>query len=123
MKNVVFQKKRRFRIDPTNPYRTRYIVFSLVEVGKDRYSIEAEQTDYVLRSQVAQEKNVTPEFESQGTAKQLIEYMLEHVKSVDDVHDTFYEWRKGLVPLIQENKNVLVREAIRRRFARNLKKM
>ena len=123
MTQVVFQKKRRFRIDATNPYRTRFMVFSLVEVGPDSFKIQVEQYDYVLRSQVAEEKIETPILESQSPAKQLVEYMLENVRGVTEVEDTFYAWKKGRVPLINENKNVLVKEAIRRRFARNLKRM
>lgn len=121
MPQILFQKKRRFRIDPNNPYRTRYMIFNLIEAGT-KYKIEVEQYDYVLRSQVAEEKGATPEIESHSSARQLIEYMLEHVKSLTDVNNTFYQWRHGQVPLIDEKKNVLVKEAIRRRFARNLKK-
>jgi hypothetical protein len=99
------------------------MTFSLMEVDPEKYKIHVEQYDFVLRSQVAEERIDTPVFENQGTAKQLIEYMLENVKGVADVNEAFHAWRKGRVPLVNENKNVLVKEAIRRRFARNLKRM
>jgi len=123
MTNVIFQKKRRFRIDPTNPYRTRYMVYKLVELGEERYRIEVEQYDFVLRSQVAEERITTPELKNQATGRQLVEYMLENVKDAGDATTIFYDWQRGRVALICETKNVLVKEAIRRRFARNLKKL
>lgn len=123
MATIIFQKKRRFRIEPNNPYRTRYMIYNLVGLEGDKCRIEVEQYDYALRSQVAEERNITPELESHATGRQLVEYMLENVKDAGDVTSIYYDWRRGKVPLISENKNVLVKEALRRRFARNLKKM
>lgn len=123
MQKPIYQKKRRFRIDPANPYRTRYLVYSLIGNGTNKYRIHVEQYDYVLRSQVAEDNTVTPEIEGQGPARQLISYMLEKVRSLAEVASTFSQWKKGQIPLIDEKENVLVKEAIKRRFARNLKKM
>lgn len=123
MATIIFQKKRRFRIEPNNPYRTRYMIYNLVGLQGEKCRIEVEQYDYALRSQVAEERNRTPEFESNATGRQLIEYMLENARDAGDVTSIYYDWRNGKVPLISENKNALVKEAIRRRFARNLKKM
>jgi len=119
---IIFQKRRRIRIDANNPYKTRDMIFNLVDQGT-KFNIEVEQYDYVMRSLVAEDKIKTPELESQATARQLIEYMLKNVRDTGEVIDIFYDWRKGKVPLICESKNVLVKEAIRRRFARNLKRM
>lgn len=122
MSRTVLQKKRRFRIDPNNPYRTRFMIYSLVE-DRGKYKILAEQFDYVLRSQVAEDRSSTPEIENQGSARQLLEYMLENVKSIHDIAETYQSWRKGKLSIVNETNNVLVKEAIRRRFARNLKKL
>lgn len=119
---VKFQKKRRFRIDPNNPYRTRYMIYKLVGLDQGKYRIEVEQYDYVLRNQVAEERNVTPAIDNPVTGQQLIEYMLENAKDAGDVTSIYYDWSQGKIPLISENRNVLVKEAIRKRFARNLKK-
>ena len=123
MDKVLLQKKRRFRLDPNNPYRTRYMVYSLVDAGRGKYVIEVEQYDYVLRSQVAAEVFATPELSNPASGKQLVEYMLEHAKDKADIIDIYHEWRQGQIPLIREGRNVLVKEALRRRFARNLKKL
>ncbi|MGI6364477.1 MAG: hypothetical protein ACOX2G_01835 [Bacillota bacterium] len=122
MTRVKFQKKRRFRIDPNNPYRTRYMVYRLVGLEQGNYRIEVVQYDYVLRNQVAEKRNVTPELDNPVTGQQLVEYMLENAREAGDVTSIYNDWRQGKIPLISENKNVLVKEAIRKRFARNLKK-
>lgn len=120
---IIFQKKRNFRTDPSNPYKTRYMIYNLIDIGGSKCCIEVEQCDYVLRNKVAEEKITTPDMDNPRTGRQLIEYMLKSVKDAGDVTSVYYDWRRGKVPLISENKNVLVKEAIRRRFARNLKKM
>jgi|SRR5690554_6252488 len=117
----LYQKKRRFRIDTNNPYRTRYMVYNLVAQG-GRHIIEVNQYDYVLRSKVAEDRYVTPEIEP-GVGDQLMEHMLENAKSIGDVEIIYSQWRQGQLALINESKNVLVKEALRRRFARNLKKL
>ncbi|HOB34168.1 MAG: hypothetical protein GX090_06620 [Firmicutes bacterium] len=121
--SVVLQKKRRFRIDPSNPYRTRYMVYQLLETEKGKYCIGVEQYDFVLRSQVAEKKDVTPAIENERSARQLIEYMLERARNLADAMEIFAQWRKGNIVLISENKNILVKEAIRKRFVRNLRKL
>ena len=73
-----------------------------------------EQYDFVLRSQVA-EKDVTPAIENERSARQLIEYMLERARNLADAMEIFAQWRKGNIVLISENKNILVKEAIRKR--------
>lgn len=122
MAKVILKKRRRFRIDSGNPYRTREMIYRLMD-QEDKFIVEVEQYDYVMRNVVAEDKIHTPELENQATARQLIEYMLKHVRDTGEVIDIYYDWRKGKVPLICESKNVLVKEAIRRRFARNLKRM
>lgn len=122
MAKEILKKRRRFRIDSGNPYRTREMIYHLMD-QEDNFIVEVEQFDYVMRKVVAEDRIHTPELENQVTARQLIEYMLKNAGSTDDVIDIYYDWRKGKVPLIFETKNILVKEAIRRRFARNLKKM
>lgn len=122
MAKTILQKRRRFRIDPNNPYRTRDMIYHLVD-QETKFSVEVEQNDYVLRSLVAKEKITTPELENQASARQLIEHMLKHARDTGEVIDIYHDWRQGKVPLIYESKNILVKEAIRKRFARNLKKM
>jgi len=94
-----------------------------MESESNSYKIEVQQEDYVLRSKVAEGKTTTPEMENQRSARQLMEYLLEHVRSLNEVVSTCNQWSRGSVPLIDERSNQLVKEAIRRRFARNLKKM
>lgn len=122
MAKTIFQKRRRIRIDPNNPYRTRDMIYYLVD-QETNFSIEVEQYDYVLRSLVAEDKITTPELENQASARQLIEHMLRNARGTGEVMEIYHNWRKGKVPLICESKNILVKEAIRKRFARNLKKM
>lgn len=122
MAKVIFKKRRRFRIDSGNPYRTREMIYRLMD-QEDKFIVEVEQYDYVMRNVVAEDRIHTPELENQATARQLIEYMLKNVRDTGEVINIYYDWRKGKVPLICESKNVLVKEAIRKRFARNLKRM
>ncbi|MDD3073686.1 MAG: hypothetical protein PHS56_04550, partial [Eubacteriales bacterium] len=99
MVKIIFQKRRRIRIDANNPYKTREMIFNLVDQGT-KFNIEVEQYDYVMRSLVAEDKIITPELENQATARQLIEYMLKNVRDTGEVIDIYYDWRKGKVPLI-----------------------
>jgi hypothetical protein len=98
------------------------MVYRLVGLEQGNYRIEVVQYDYVLRNQVAEKRNVTPELDNPVTGQQLVEYMLENAREAGDVTSIYNDWRQGKIPLISENKNVLVKEAIRKRFARNLKK-
>lgn len=123
MTRPIYQKKRRFRIDPSNPYRTRFLIYSIIGTGHNKFKIRVEQQDYVLRSQVAEDAIVTEEIEGPDTARQLVGYMLEKVRSLSEVANVISLWRKGQLPLVNEKENILVRKALDRRFARNLKKL
>lgn len=122
MAKIILHKRRRFRTDPSNPYRTREMIYTLAENNAKLY-LEVEQYDYVLRSQVAEQRAVIPEPVSHVTARQLVEYMLKRAKGTEEVIAIWEDWKKGSLPLIGDTKNVLVQEAIRKRFARNLKKL
>lgn len=119
-----YQKKRRFRTDPENPYKTRYMVYSLLEKeGGEDWLIKVEQFDYVMKDQVAYTHIATPKVSSAGVGQMLIEQMLNRAKSVQDVLRIHEQWQEGKLPLIRESKNVLVQVAIKKRFARNLKRL
>lgn len=123
MTRPIYQKKRRFRIDPSNPYRTRFLIYSIIGTGHNKFKIRVEQQDYVLRSQVAEDGVVTEDLECPDTARKLVGYMLEKVKNLSEVADVISLWRKGKLTLVDEKENILVRKALERRFARNLKKL
>lgn len=116
------EKKRRLRIDPGNPYRTRDLVYHLRKSGESYY-IEVEQRDYVLHSQVAEIKGEPLELETEEVARQLIEYLLVKARSKKDAVRIYHDWRTGKVPRLRSTKDILVREAIQRRFSRNLKRI
>lgn len=124
MTTVVYRKRRRLRHDPGNPYRSRVFVYSIIEdkVPGD-YQIQAEQYEYVLKNQVAYAKQITQPLQCLNTAKQLVEYMLKRVASLSEVSPVIRQWQEGRLKLVSETSNLLVKEALRRRFARNLRKL
>jgi hypothetical protein len=124
MEGKPYQKKRRCRTDSENPYKTRYMVYSLLEKeGGGDWQIRVEQFDYVMKDQVAYTNIATPKVSSAGVGQMLIEQMLNRAKSVQDVLKIHSQWQEGNLPLIRENKNLLVEIAIKKRFARNLKRL
>lgn len=122
MVDKILVKKRCFRLDSGNPYRTRNLTYHLV--NKDGgLQILVAQKDYVLHSQVAETAIEPLAITNRDTGQQLIEHMLKNARSVTDAAEIYKGWQAGKVSLVQTRKNVLVSEAIRRRFARNLKKL
>lgn len=122
MEKILLKKRRRIRLDPGNPYRTRDLVFSLIE-RESELVIEVEQYDYVLHSLVAQDKATVAGEENQAVMRQLIDYMLKRAKEVKEALEIYSNWRHGKITLIKDCNNILVKEAVRRRFARNLKRI
>ncbi|MTI96594.1 MAG: hypothetical protein FH749_14155 [Firmicutes bacterium] len=119
---VITEKKKRFRQDKDNPYRSRYMLYKLIDENGHLY-IEVEQQDFVLNSKVASSIHCTPEIRSRKIGNQLIEYMLNNVREIGEVGPLYSNWQSGKIALIVEQKNMLVKEAIRKRFARNLKRI
>jgi hypothetical protein len=122
VEKIIVKKRRRIRIDPNNPYRTRDIFYSLLERERELI-IEVEQYDYVLHSLVAEDRKTIQVEEKWACARQLIDYMLKHVNEVGEAIEIYWDWLNGKITLINDCKSVLVKEAVRKRFARNLKKM
>lgn len=85
--------------------------------------IEVEQYDYVLRSLVAEDRQTIAVEENQALTRQLLDYMLNNAKGAKEAVAIYQDWRKGKITLIKECNNILVQEAVRRRFARNLKRI
>lgn len=122
MAKICYQKRRRIHLDPNNPYRTREMVYYLFHQDF-RCFIRAEQKDYVLKSLVAEDSICTPPLENQGAGRQLVEHLIKRAKSTEEVMEVYQLWQKGGLPPVSSGKNILVKEAVRKRFARNLKKL
>jgi hypothetical protein len=122
VEKILIKKRRRIRLDPNNPYRTRDLIYTLLN-RESELVIEVEQYDYVLRSLVAEDRQTIAVEENQALTRQLLDYMLNNAKGAKEAVAIYQDWRKGKITLIKECNNILVQEAVRRRFARNLKRI
>lgn len=127
MAEFLVQKRRRFRPDADNPYKSRVIIYRLKNKApncdRSSYTLEIIQKDYVLQSVVAEDLQVVEGIESQVVGKQLVEYLLRVVREAKEAPVIYRDWKMGEIQIHGSNSNVLVKKAIEKRFARNLKRM
>lgn len=122
MAEIITQRRRRFRANADNPYKTRALIYKLIST-RPMYTLCVTQEDYVLRSVVAVDNIELEGIGNSTSGRQLIDHMFRLARSIDEVADMFRDWQKGELLLKSYGQNLLVKKAIRKRFARNLKKM
>lgn len=127
MAEFLVQKRRRFRPDADNPYKSRVIIYRLknnvISDKRPNYCLEVIQKDYVLQSMVAEDCKVIEGIDNHVVGRQLADYLLRVVREASEAPIIYQNWKMGGLQLNNSNQNILVRKAIEKRFARNLRKM